>query len=329
MSLLTKLIEYLKQVNRDNQEYYRKLENPEKQQYVENVAVNSHNSFNKKSSRREPDMPHRAKRDIDKLALERYGADMNTLQGIQKIQIPKYTTRGVSLGGDGKQMLPSPMDNIEYLLHRKASVHSKNGHMDLAIACLRKANEIFPYSNFSWTPADYLRVVSYLEKAGLQDEATQEEKIIREKFPEVFAPIDKDTLKRNREMRDRFMAMNPKFSTIREYRLKTDVEYEKGFSVWKQKNIEKHRRDIADLMAGKRDVFRDNDLTEEETIFMRHLHTALKTNKFNPVYLQVSRYATNALLLQYITYPFGVIKLQGRKTGLSVYPKETGGLISL
>ena len=76
--------------------------------------------------------------------------DFETLEGIQNIPIPKYKP----LQGMG-----SATNNIEYILQRKATEHKKNGKMDLAIACLRKANEIFPHSNFAWSEKDYMRLV--------------------------------------------------------------------------------------------------------------------------------------------------------------------------
>ena len=76
--------------------------------------------------------------------------DLDTIDGIASILIPKYSQiKGMA----------SPINNIEYILQRKATEHKRNGQMDLAIACLRKANEIFPYSNFMWPESDYLRLV--------------------------------------------------------------------------------------------------------------------------------------------------------------------------
>lgn len=99
--------------------------------------------------------------------------DIDTLQGIEKIPIPNYKP----LQGMG-----NPSNNIEYILQKKATEHKKNGRMDLAIACLRKANEIFPYSNFSWAEKDYMRLVEYLKVDRQFDEARKEEAKIKELF---------------------------------------------------------------------------------------------------------------------------------------------------
>ena len=96
--------------------------------------------------------------------------DFDTLEGILNIPIPKYKP----LQGMG-----SPVNNIEYILQRKATEHKKNGRMDLAIACLRKANEIFPHSNFAWAEKDYMRLVEYLKLDRQFDEARKEEQKIK------------------------------------------------------------------------------------------------------------------------------------------------------
>lgn len=99
--------------------------------------------------------------------------DFQTLEGINSIKIPNYK----SLQG-----MSSPVNNVEYILQRKATEHKKNGKMDLAIACLKKANEIFPYSNFAWSEKDYMRLVEYLKQNRQFDEARKEEQKIKEMF---------------------------------------------------------------------------------------------------------------------------------------------------
>ena len=114
---------------------------------------------------------------IEKLALKsnllKPKYDFDTLSGIANIQIPHYKPL---------QGMSSPVNNIEYILQRKAKEHRKNGRMDLAIACLRKANEIFPHSNFMWTEKDYMRLVEYLKADRQFDEARIEEEKIKELF---------------------------------------------------------------------------------------------------------------------------------------------------
>lgn len=99
--------------------------------------------------------------------------DLDSLSGINQIAIPKYKPI---------QGIEDPSNNIEYILQKKATEHKRNGRMDLAIACLRKSNEIFPYSNFSWPKKDYLRLVEYLKLDRQFDEARREERKINELF---------------------------------------------------------------------------------------------------------------------------------------------------
>ena len=105
--------------------------------------------------------------------------DFQTLEGINSIKIPSY---------EPLQGMSSPVNNVEYILQRKATEHKKNGRMDLAIACLRKANEIFPHSNFSWSEKDYMRLVEYLKFDRQFDEAKKEE----QKIKELFAQFNKE-----------------------------------------------------------------------------------------------------------------------------------------
>ena len=102
--------------------------------------------------------------------------DLDTIEGIMSIPIPKYAP----LQGMG-----NPSNNIEYILQKKATEHKRNGRMDLAIACLRKANEIFPHSNFSWPEKDYMRLVEYLKQDRQFEEAKKEELKIKELFNQL------------------------------------------------------------------------------------------------------------------------------------------------
>lgn len=112
---------------------------------------------------------------LKKMAGQKY--DLETLEGIRAIKIPKYS----KING-----LQSPTENIEYILQRKATEHKKNGRMDLAIECLRKSNEIMPYSNFTWQAKDYLRLVKYLERDGRHVEAQRELEKLQKQHPDIF-----------------------------------------------------------------------------------------------------------------------------------------------
>lgn len=95
------------------------------------------------------------------------------------------------------QGISSPVNNVEYILQRKATEHKKNGKMDLAIACLKKANEIFPYSNFAWSEKDYMRLVEYLKQDRQFDEARKEEQKIKEMFRKARAVYEGKNIETN------------------------------------------------------------------------------------------------------------------------------------
>ena len=103
--------------------------------------------------------------------------NMDTLEGIEKIKISKYPP----IKG-----LESPIKNIEYILQRKATEHKKNGRMDLAIACLKKSNELMPHSNFQYQASDYMRYIKYLRQNGQEDIADSEENRLHQEHPELF-----------------------------------------------------------------------------------------------------------------------------------------------
>ena len=103
--------------------------------------------------------------------------DFSTVQSIMSIPVPTY---------EPLHELTSPVDNIEYILQRKATEFKRNGRMDLAIACLRKSNEIMAHSNFSYQKDDYLRLVKYLQADGQFEQADKELQLIKQKHPNLF-----------------------------------------------------------------------------------------------------------------------------------------------
>lgn len=91
--------------------------------------------------------------------------DFNSVEGIRNIPIPRY---------EKTFCMKSPVNNIEYILQRRAVRHKKNGRMDLAIECLKKSNELMPYSDILYTVEDYQKLASYLEDEGRYEEALKE-----------------------------------------------------------------------------------------------------------------------------------------------------------
>lgn len=88
--------------------------------------------------------------------------NLNSIDGIKSIPSNNNSTPA-----DSSISCPS---NI---LQRKATEHKKNGNMDLAIACLRKSNEIMTRTggSISYTRASYERLVTYLKAVRQFDEA--------------------------------------------------------------------------------------------------------------------------------------------------------------
>ncbi len=81
--------------------------------------------------------------------------DLETIEGINSIPVTKTTFQG-ELGSD--------YYTVQYKLQRKATEHKRNNRMDLAIACLRKANEFMSQSKIQYSKKDYMRLVEYLKK---------------------------------------------------------------------------------------------------------------------------------------------------------------------
>lgn len=133
--------------------------------------------------------------------------DMDSLEGINSIPVPakNYTT------GDPTK------DCIYYILQRKATEHKKNGRMDLAIACLRKSNELSDYeSRPLLLEKEYLRLVKYILQTGNIDLAEKEEENIYKRHPEFkdrrisnLLRI-KETIKKSKELENDLVIIRTK-----------------------------------------------------------------------------------------------------------------------
>lgn len=84
-------------------------------------------------------------------------------------------------------------ERAEYVLQRKATQYKKNGQMDLAIACLRKSNDLMPFSPIGFSEKDYMRLVKYLRLDGQNEEADREER-------EIKALLQHLSLKRSKQL---------------------------------------------------------------------------------------------------------------------------------
>lgn len=96
--------------------------------------------------------------------------DFNTVEEILAIPLDAETPFDTVTG------------QVEYYLQRKATRHKREHRMDLAIACLRKSNEIMSNTDYEYNKKDYLRLVEYLKQDRQFDEARKEQSKIDEMF---------------------------------------------------------------------------------------------------------------------------------------------------
>lgn len=94
--------------------------------------------------------------------------DLNSIEGIRSIPVPCKEVNGNSATG-----------RVEYYLRGQCFFnHWKSGRIELALACLRKAQELMFVSDMVWKRSDYLRLVAYLYEAGKDAEAEEQLKKI-------------------------------------------------------------------------------------------------------------------------------------------------------
>lgn len=76
---------------------------------------------------------------------------------------------------------------LYYYLQRRATFYKKNNQLDMAIACLRKSNEISDtYDHLPLLDKDYLRLPKYIKLTGDLDLARYEEELIYQHHPEFI-----------------------------------------------------------------------------------------------------------------------------------------------
>ena len=92
--------------------------------------------------------------------------DLNSVSGIRTI--PKEEAKRYSDGGKSVVYMP------EQILNRKATEYKNNKQYELAIECLKKANEMYPLSFYSYTRNDYERLVDFMILAGKFNEAREQ-----------------------------------------------------------------------------------------------------------------------------------------------------------
>ncbi len=100
--------------------------------------------------------------------------DLSSVAGIRAIK--KEEARRYPDGGRSVVYMP------EQILSRQATEYKKDGKYDLAIACLKKVNELYPYSFYHYTRDNYERLVDTMVLAGRYDEARKEHKKLDEQY---------------------------------------------------------------------------------------------------------------------------------------------------
>lgn len=125
-----------------------------------------------------------------------YGIDISTIEGVRAIAPHSYK--------EGFDML----NQIYYILQRKATVYKREKKIDLAIECLRKSNEIS--DTFETPPLlqkDYMRLATFLKSDKRFDEAEQVERELIHNHPE-FEDKRVSNLKRIKEYLSKAKAYN-------------------------------------------------------------------------------------------------------------------------
>ena len=96
--------------------------------------------------------------------------DLTSVAGIRAIPIEE--AKRYPDGGKSVVYMP------EQILSRQATEYKNNRQYDLAIACLEKVNELYPYSFYAYTRNDYERLVDMMVLAGKFDEAKKTHEIL-------------------------------------------------------------------------------------------------------------------------------------------------------
>ena len=89
--------------------------------------------------------------------------DLTTIDGIRSIPI----SEAKKYPDGGKSVVYMP----EQILNRQATEYKKENKFDLAIECLKKANELYPYSFYAYQRNNYERLVDFMILAKKFDDA--------------------------------------------------------------------------------------------------------------------------------------------------------------
>lgn len=111
--------------------------------------------------------------------------DFNSLEGIQNIPVPCKEVNG-----------DSPTGRVEYYLRGQCFVkHRDLGNTELAVACLKKAQDLMFVSDMIWKRSDFMPLVKYLHDIGRHREADIE----LEKIEQFLASQGNNTLQQSNQ----------------------------------------------------------------------------------------------------------------------------------
>lgn len=135
---------------------FSKLFNKKNKEISFSINLNINDNF-------DPEEYSRYDEERKKEFMDKY--DLTTIEGIKSIPI----SEAKKYPDGGKSVVYMP----EQILNRQATEYKKENKYDLAIECLKKANELYPYSFYAYQRNNYERVVDFMILAKRFEEAKE------------------------------------------------------------------------------------------------------------------------------------------------------------
>lgn len=124
---------------------FSKLFNKNNKEISFSINLNINDNF-------DPEEYSRYNEERKKEFMDKY--DLTTIEGIKSIPI----SEAKKYPDGGKSVVYMP----EQILNRQATEYKKENKYDLAIECLKKANELYPYSFYAYQRNNYERLVDFM-----------------------------------------------------------------------------------------------------------------------------------------------------------------------
>ena len=135
---------------------FSKLFNKKNKEISFSINLNINDNF-------DPEEYSRYNEERKKEFMDKY--DLTTIEGIKSIPI----SEAKKYPDGGKSVVYMP----EQILNRQATEYKKENKYDLAIECLKKANELYPYSFYAYQRNNYERLVDFMILAKRFEEAKE------------------------------------------------------------------------------------------------------------------------------------------------------------